>query len=272
MKQMTTNIHFMPHPDEDSIIVRLLESADSITTEDQFIKWARTDLQAFFPHGAFICGVGRIHKKGISPVKLIISNFPADYLTLLKQPDGLIFSSIIKNWLHTGEVQLVDPNSPVFTINSVLDAAWLNNFISSGLVNLAAHGLLDYTRHYVSYFSFHQIPGLLGSVHRNRLKILVPFLNALLLRILHIHRTSTKKELASQTLTERELEVLTWVGGGKTSSEIASILGITRNTVRNQIQSTLIKLRVNTRSQAVAKAIKKGLVAPRQPDSQFGPF
>lgn len=81
-----------------------------------------------------------------------------------------------------------------------------------------------------------------------------------------------KKTIASQALTERELEVLTWVGEGKTSAEIAAILGIARNTVRNQIQNTLIKLRVNTRSQAVAKAIKRGLVAPRQPNSQFGPF
>ena len=70
----------------------------------------------------------------------------------------------------------------------------------------------------------------------------------------------------------RELEVLTWVCDGKTSAEIASILGISLSTVRNQIQSTLVKLRVNTRSQAVAKAIKKGLVVNRQPDSQFGGF
>lgn len=262
----------MPHPNEDSVFVRLLESADSITTEDQFIKWAGTDLQVFFPHGAFICGVGRIHKKGISPVKLITSNFPGEYLTLLKQPDGLIFSSIINNWLHTGEVQLVDPNSPAFPIHSVLDATWLNNFIASGLVNLAAHGLLDYTRHYVSYFSFHQIPGLLGPTHRYRLKILVPYLHVVLLRILNKLRVDTQSKPTNRALTERELEVLTWVCEGKTSAEIASILGIARNTVRNQMQSTLIKMRVNTRSQAVAKAIKKGLVTPRQPNSQFGPF
>lgn len=228
-------------------------------------------MQAFFAHGAFICGIGRLHKKGISPVKLISYNFPESYLTLLKQHDGLIFSSVINSWLRTGEVQLVDPNALNFS-NSSVDSVWLSNFRNSGLVNLAAHGLLDYTRHYISYFSFHQIPGCLGPIHRRRLKLLVPYLNAILLRVLHIHRTNTKKALASQALTERELEVLTWVCEGKTSAEIASILGIARNTVRNQIQNTLIKLRVNTRSQAVAKAIKKGLVAPRQPNSQFGPF
>lgn len=259
-------------PNEDSLIVQLLESTDSITTEDQFIKWINADLQVLFPHGAFICGVGRLHKKGISPVKLIASNFPEAYLKLLKQPDGLIFSSVIRNWLRTSEVQLVDPNAPDFSIYPGLDSAWLNRFKASGLKNLAAHGLLDYTRHYISYFSFHQIPGLLNAVHRKRLKMLVPYLNVVLLRVLHIDRANAKKAIASQALTERELEVLTWVGEGKTSGEIATILGIAPNTVRNQIQSTLIKLRVNTRSQAVAKAVKKGLVAPRQPNSQFGPF
>lgn len=262
----------MLHPNEDSLIIRLLESTDSITTEDQFKEWINTDLQKFFPHGVFICGVGRLHKKGISPVKLISSNFPEGYLALLKQPDGLIFSSVINNWLRTAEVQLVDPNAPDFSPHPGLDSAWLKQFKASGLKNLAAHGLLDYTRHYISYFSFHQIPGVLGPDHRKQLRLLIPHLHAVLLRVLHIHRTNTKKALASQALTERELEVLTWVCEGKTSAEIASILGIARNTVRNQIQNTLIKLRVNTRSQAVAKAIKKGLVAPRQPNSQFGPF
>lgn len=256
----------------DSIVLRLFESTDSITTEDQFKKWINTNLQVLFPHGASICGVGRIHKKGISPVRLIASNFPDDYLKVLKQPDGLFFSSVINNWLRTTEVQLVDPNAPNFSIHSTLDSAWLNHFKASGLRNLAAHGLLDYTRHYISYFSFHQIPGHLSAVHSKRLKILVPFLSAVLLRVLHIERNNAKKAHALQALTERELEVLTWVGEGKTSAEIASILGIASNTVRNQIQSSLIKLRVNTRSQAVAKAIKKGLITPRQANSQFGPF
>lgn len=262
----------MPDTNMDSIVLRLLESTDSISTEDQFKKWINTDLQVLFPHGAFICGVGRLHKKGISPIKLIASNFPDDYLKILKQPDGLIFSSVINNWLRTTEVQLVDPNAPDFSIHPGLDSAWLNQFRASGLKNLAAHGSLDYTRHYISYFSFHQIPGLLGTAHCKRLKLLVPFLNAVLIKVLHIDKNKTKKAHATLALTERELEVLTWVGEGKTSAEIASILGIAPNTVRNHIQSTLIKLRVNTRSQAVAKAIKKGLVTPRQANSQFGPF
>lgn len=265
------SLHAMLNSYADSAIIRLLESLATICTEDQLITWVRYDLQGILPHKVFIGGVGRIHRGSLTPVKLISSNFPAYYLAALKRPDGLLYSPVIYNWLKTEEVQLIDPNSPDFDCSS-LDAAWLKNFKASGLINVAAHGMLDYTRHYVSYFSFHQIPGLLNGFHSYRLKILVPHLNAVVLRIINNHKSHSAVVSANRTLTERELEVLTWVGEGKTSAEIASILGIARNTVRNQMQNTLIKLRVNTRSQAVAKAIKKGLITPRQQNSQFGPF
>jgi DNA-binding CsgD family transcriptional regulator len=143
-----------------------------------------------------------------------------------------------------------------------------------GLHNLAVHGATDFARHHVPYFSFHQTPEPLGEQHRFLLNILIPSLHIALLRILHTIKSqaSLLPSRRRRALTPRELEVLTWVCEGKTSTEIASILGIAQSTVRNQIQSILVKLRVNTRAQAAAKAIKKGLVVPQQPDSQFGSF
>lgn len=250
-------------------LIKLLESLDSIGTGEELIAWVRKDLQTLFPHGAFICGVGRIHRTGVTPVKFFASNFPEDYLLALRQPDGLYYSSIIKNWLASGEVQLFDSDG---YFDASLDKVWLDRFKASGLKNIAAHGAYDLSRHHASFFSFHQIPGPLDESHRNRLRILVPHMHAALLRILHKLKAKSRAVRTDRTLTTRELEVLTWVSDGKTSAEIADILGVARSTVRNQIQSTLVKLRVNTRSQAVAKAIKKGLVINRQPDSQFGGF
>lgn len=258
----------MPTPADEITFVRLLESLDSIHTGAQLSQWVSTDLQVYFPHGAFICGLGRIHQDRLAPVKLIASNFPVEYLRLLKQPDGLFASSVIKNWLACGEVQLVEGRS---LKDKNLDSAWLARFQVSGLQNVAAHGVKDFSNRYASYFSFHQIPPPLGEIHRYRLKMLVPHLHIVLLRIMQKLKAE-KRARTDKTLTARELEVLTWVGDGKTSAEIAVILGSSPNTVRNQIQSTLIKLRVNTRTQAVAKAIKKGLVVNRQPDSEFGGF
>lgn len=255
----------------DAALIKLLTSLDTITTSAKLSAWVSHDLKNFFPHGAFVCGVARIHPSGIAPVKIIGANFPIEYLRKLKQPDGLFFSSAIQGWLLSEEVQLIDSEA---LSHQSLDTTWLKHFRASGLQNIAAHGVMDYSRQHASYFSFHQIPGPLGELHRLKLKILVPHLHTVLLRILHKNksRADSYTNRADRNLTTRELEVLTWVCDGKTSAEIAAILGIARNTVRNQMQSTLIKLRVNTRSQAVAKAIKKGLVPNRQPDSRLGDF
>ncbi len=61
-------------------------------------------------------------------------------------------------------------------------------------------------------------------------------------------------------LTEREREVLTWVGRGKTSAEIAIILGISERTVNFHCDQAMRRLDVINRIQAVAKAIERGII------------
>lgn len=55
-------------------------------------------------------------------------------------------------------------------------------------------------------------------------------------------------------LTARESEVLFWIAHGKTSPEIAIILGATPNTVKKHVQNILIKLGVETRLAAALRA------------------
>lgn len=52
-------------------------------------------------------------------------------------------------------------------------------------------------------------------------------------------------------LTEREVETLTWAARGKTSVEIAQILGLPKRTVDFHIDNARIKLGTNTRMHAV---------------------
>jgi DNA-binding NarL/FixJ family response regulator len=61
-------------------------------------------------------------------------------------------------------------------------------------------------------------------------------------------------------LTEREKEVLAWVGRGKTSSEIAIILGLSERTVNFHCDQAVKRLDVTNRTQAVAKAITARLI------------
>lgn len=61
-------------------------------------------------------------------------------------------------------------------------------------------------------------------------------------------------------LSQREVETLLWSARGKTSAEIAQILGLTRRTVDFHLDNVRTKLGVMTRTQAVAKAIATRLI------------
>ncbi len=61
-------------------------------------------------------------------------------------------------------------------------------------------------------------------------------------------------------LTDREIECLSWIGEGKTSDEIALIIGISRNTVNNYITSIMNKTGARTRSEAVAFGVRNQII------------
>jgi LuxR family transcriptional regulator, quorum-sensing system regulator BjaR1 len=72
-------------------------------------------------------------------------------------------------------------------------------------------------------------------------------------------------DVASQSessLTTREREVLCWAMKGKTAWEIGLILHISTRTVETHIAHACTKLDAANRTQAVAVAIKKGLITP----------
>lgn len=63
-------------------------------------------------------------------------------------------------------------------------------------------------------------------------------------------------------LTRRELEVLQWVMAGKSSWEVARITNCSEATVNFHLANVRQKFGVNTRQQAVVKAISCGLLTP----------
>jgi len=74
--------------------------------------------------------------------------------------------------------------------------------------------------------------------------------------MLHQIHTNGIKTMAAASLTVREKDILTWVKEGKSTWEVASILGITQDTVKYHLRNIFLKLNVTNRSQAVAVAIE----------------
>jgi DNA-binding response OmpR family regulator len=63
-------------------------------------------------------------------------------------------------------------------------------------------------------------------------------------------------------LNNREVEVLTWVARGKTSAEIAQIVGLTKRTVDFHTDNARNKLGAATRTEAAIKAATGRLIEP----------
>jgi len=88
------------------------------------------------------------------------------------------------------------------------------------------------------------------------------------IRAVHTGRKRIPPEIAigiaehhsSETLTARELEVLTLVAAGNANKIVASELGVSEETVKGHMSSILSKLNANDRTHAVTIALKRGIL------------
>lgn len=72
--------------------------------------------------------------------------------------------------------------------------------------------------------------------------------------------TTSEAEPALDGLTERQLEVLKLIAQGWTNKQVADQLFITERTVKYHLQEILQKLHLRNRTQAVAYAVRTGLI------------
>jgi DNA-binding NarL/FixJ family response regulator len=78
-------------------------------------------------------------------------------------------------------------------------------------------------------------------------------------RLMTFFAGGAKTSAAFPELTERELEILELIAGGRSNAEIGQRLGIAPKTVRNHVANVLNKLEVADRSQAIVRAREAGL-------------
>ncbi|MGE0500340.1 MAG: LuxR C-terminal-related transcriptional regulator [Rhizobiaceae bacterium] len=66
--------------------------------------------------------------------------------------------------------------------------------------------------------------------------------------------------VAENPLSDRERECMSWVAEGKTTDEVALILGVSSNTVNSYIAHVIQKFSARNRAEALATAIRSGIV------------
>jgi DNA-binding NarL/FixJ family response regulator len=77
-------------------------------------------------------------------------------------------------------------------------------------------------------------------------------------------------------LTKRETQILTYIAEGNSNKEIARILTISEQTIKNHVSAILRKLNANDRAHAVTLALRSGWISPearpRRAAEEFNEF
>jgi two-component system NarL family response regulator len=68
------------------------------------------------------------------------------------------------------------------------------------------------------------------------------------------------QHIGSESLSERELQVLRIAARGSANKQIADELGITEDTVKAHMKNILAKLDAQDRTHAVVTALKRGII------------
>ncbi|MGG6296327.1 response regulator [Leptolyngbya sp. AN02str] len=90
---------------------------------------------------------------------------------------------------------------------------------------------------------------------------LSPAIAASFFRLFHFYAGQSLQACRSIHLTDREREVLHWLAQGASNDAIAQHLHVTVATVKAHLTAIFEKLRVTSRTQAIVKALKLGLVS-----------
>lgn len=83
-----------------------------------------------------------------------------------------------------------------------------------------------------------------------------------LARMRRLARSAATTPVRDSAPTDREQDVLELLVAGNSNREIASALHVSESTVKNHLHAIYSKLGVESRSQAVSEAIRRGLATP----------
>ena len=231
--------------------VRIAKDAVDVATPADFSAWIKTSVHRIFPANMLAAGtVSQAANGSLDVSRLLTAGFPLAFFQAVTKREGRFFCPTMESWFRERYPQLIQLKD---------QRTFGPEFQTFDLVNVAAHGLFDSLRQSATYFSFSQVEGPLTKRHAELLDLLMPLLYRAYQGALVGVRQETRSS-AGISLTRHELEVLNWIGLGKSCWEIAQIRNRSVNTVRNQTRALLFKMQCNNKAQLISRSAELGIL------------
>ncbi|WFR95940.1 helix-turn-helix transcriptional regulator [Rhizobium tumorigenes] len=183
----------------------------------------------------------------------VVTNWPPELLTLYDQERLLVNSTVMRHLRNSTLPFCFDSSSPDMERED-------------GKTKTIVGLLVRFRIPRGAYFPTHDASGLRGAVSfsGDREAFTLHEMRDLSYIAIHVfEQLGTIRNIDTRLtdpLTDREIGCLTWTAAGKTSAEIAEILGLSEHTVNHYLNRTTKKLDTVNRTQAVAKALRIGII------------
>lgn len=216
--------------------------------------------QAFEPYKKMVYAYAIMNKK--EPTKMAIINNHPDWFNLYLQNHYQLIDPVIIKSLKTvqdfpWDKEILTPSS--YKLPKIFDAGQKHN-IESGHTfvvhdyknNLAVLSLIGFEKSQLEIEdNREELQSLFISTHQ---------------KMLHLYDAIQKS--TANTLSQRECEVLHWIGLGKTYFETSVILGISQRTIKFHINNIVKKLGVSNARHAVKLSIELDLLNSQKSDPE----
>ncbi|MCW0000492.1 LuxR family transcriptional regulator [Pararhizobium sp. YC-54] len=226
----------------------------ALETQFDAIRYMKKTTLAFGFKTFLVCTVPTFDADKLSGAS-ILSNMPAD---LVNTYDSI---SLLKH--STGIRRLRETTTPFqLTLDDWEKESGRLPQTNDYIAMLREHGIFQ-----ANYFPVHDADGSRATVIWMGKRTDLPMSAMMELQMIAIHVYNRLTEIGSfwkgapVALSEREIQCLNWTAAGKTSSEIAGILGLSEHTVNHYLNHVSKKLDAVNRTQAVVKAMKKGYIS-----------
>jgi DNA-binding CsgD family transcriptional regulator len=221
-------------------------------TQFDIFRFLKRITEIFGARAFMVTNIPASTSQALSPSS-VITNWPAELLNVYDHERFLVSSPIVQ--------QLRNSTVPI--------DFELDNMTSSRSEKVSASIRLLFERFKMvrgAYFPVHDASGNRGAV--SFLGDRLPFSRQEMLELLYVSvhvfdRLAEIRRLDVRVvdkLTDREIDCLNWTAAGKTSAEIAEILTLSEHTVNHYLNRAAKKLETVNRTQAVAKALRIGLI------------
>jgi transcriptional regulator EpsA len=245
-------------------LLNLVQESTTIKRHFELFSWLQNEVQRFLPHDILLTAWGDFSEGRICHD--VVSPLPGMRTESFDQNALVPFlSSLFERWEECSHAPYIIRTEEGFYQAQLLDPALAHTIarMHCGLV----HGVKDQRRQHDCLYVFLGASELGETRCRDALRFLLPYIDTAFRQICLLPgQQPTSKpepqmppvpELAVSNpewgLSEREAEIMHWVGLGKTNQEIGQILDISAFTVKNHLQRIFRKLNVCNRAQAVSK-------------------